>query len=87
MKKEKGKNLPDRGQAFTFIVFPTMQKTRKSIAKKFKVTASGKVMRRTAGHRHFLRNRTQKQKRKAAQDRPCSPGVTKFVKIGAPRIF
>lgn len=64
-----------------------MKKTRKSIAKKFKVTAGGKVMRRTPGHRHFLRNRTAKQKRGAAQDKQCSAGVARFVRIGAPSLF
>lgn len=64
-----------------------MIKTRKSIAKKFKVTASGKVMRRKAGHRHFLRNKTVKQKRKMRQDQQCSNGVTRFVKIACPGMF
>lgn len=64
-----------------------MIKTRKSIAKKFKVTGTGKVMRRKAGHRHFLRNKTVKQKRKMCQDQVCSPGVARFVKIGAPGLF
>jgi large subunit ribosomal protein L35 len=64
-----------------------MIKTRKSIAKKFKVTGSGKVLRRKAGHRHFLRNKTVKQKRKMCQDQACSAGVTRFVKIGAPNMF
>lgn len=64
-----------------------MQKTRKSISKKFKVTGTGKVMRRTAGHRHFLRNKTVKQKRRATQDKSCSDGVTRFVKKGAPGLF
>lgn len=64
-----------------------MIKTRKSIAKKFKVTGSGKVLRRKAGHRHFLRNKTVKQKRKMCQDQSCSAGVTRFVKIGAPNMF
>lgn len=64
-----------------------MIKTRKSIAKKFKVTGSGKVMRRKAGHRHFLRNKTNKQKRGMTQDQPASAGVTRFVRIGAPNLF
>ncbi|MBN2069635.1 MAG: 50S ribosomal protein L35 [Opitutales bacterium] len=64
-----------------------MQKTRKSISKKFKVTGSGKVVRRSPGHRHFLRNKTTKQKRRANQDKVCSDGVTRFVKIGAPGLF
>ncbi|KAF0094421.1 MAG: large subunit ribosomal protein L35 [Puniceicoccaceae bacterium 5H] len=64
-----------------------MIKTRKSIAKKFKVTASGKVMRRKAGHRHFLRNKTVKQKRSMRQDQQCSDGVARFVKTGCPGLF
>lgn len=64
-----------------------MIKTRKSIAKKFKVTGTGKVLRRKAGHRHFLRNKSVKQKRQMCQDQACSAGVTRFVKIGAPNMF
>ena len=64
-----------------------MIKTRKSIAKKFKVTGSGKVLRRSPGKRHFLRNKSTKQKRRMSQDRACSPGVTRFVKIAMPSQF
>lgn len=64
-----------------------MIKTRKSIAKKFKVTATGKVMRRSPGKRHFLRNKSVKQKRSMGQDKVCSPGVARFVKIGCPNKF
>lgn len=64
-----------------------MMKTRKSIAKKFKVTAGGKVMRRTAGFRHFLRNKTNKQKRRATQDKSCSAGVTRMVQRACPGLF
>ena len=31
-----------------------MQKTKKSVAKRFKLTARGKLMRRTPGFRHLL---------------------------------
>lgn len=64
-----------------------MIKTRKSIAKKFKVTGTGKVLRRTAGKRHFLRNKSVKQKRRMGQDKSCSAGVTRMVKIGCPNKF
>jgi large subunit ribosomal protein L35 len=64
-----------------------MIKTRKSIAKKFKVTGTGKVLRRTAGKRHFLRNKTVKQKRRMSQDKSCPPGLAKIVKIGCPNKF
>ena len=42
-----------------------MQKTRKSIAKRFKKTGTGKLLRRTPGHRHLLRNKSVKQRRRA----------------------
>lgn len=64
-----------------------MIKTRKSIAKKFKVTGTGKVLRRTPGKRHFLRNKTVKQKRSMSQDKVCPPGLAKIVKIGCPNKF
>ncbi len=64
-----------------------MIKTRKSIAKKFKVTGTGKVLRRKPGKRHFLRNKSVKQKRSMSQDQACSAGVTRFVKIGCPNKF
>ncbi|MDR2807351.1 MAG: 50S ribosomal protein L35 [Puniceicoccales bacterium] len=56
-----------------------MQKTNKSIIKRFKVTASGKVLRRTAGFRHFLRHKTNKQRRIARQDRHVSAGFSKQI--------
>jgi large subunit ribosomal protein L35 len=56
-----------------------MQKTKKSIAKRFKVTASGKILRRKTGFRHFLRNRTTKQRRSARHDQGVSVGFSKQV--------
>ncbi|MDR2200500.1 MAG: 50S ribosomal protein L35 [Puniceicoccales bacterium] len=56
-----------------------MRKTNKSIAKRFKVTASGKILRRTAGFRHFLRNKTVKQRRSARQDQSVSIGFSKRI--------
>lgn len=64
-----------------------MIKTRKSISKKFKVTAGGKVIHRAAGKRHQLRNKSQKQKRRARQDKVSAAGVVRFVKVGAPKLF
>lgn len=46
-----------------------MQKTRKSIAKKFKITGTGKVMFRKPGYRHFLRHKSPVRLRKAGSDR------------------
>ena len=39
------------------------QKTRKSVAKRFKKTASGKFKRKTAGRRHLLSGKSSKRKR------------------------
>ncbi|MBN2234098.1 MAG: 50S ribosomal protein L35 [Verrucomicrobia bacterium ADurb.Bin474] len=54
-----------------------MLKTRKSIAKRIKITGSGKMMRRTPGHRHMMRNKGTKQLRKATQDQAVSEGFTR----------
>ncbi|MDR2377524.1 MAG: 50S ribosomal protein L35 [Puniceicoccales bacterium] len=56
-----------------------MLKTRKSIAKRFKLTGRGKVLRRSAGYRHFLRNRSVKQCRAAHRDHPVSAGFRKQI--------
>jgi len=64
-----------------------MQKTKKSIAKRFKITGTGKVMRRTPGKRHLLRNKTVKQKRRASKDKSVSPGMTAMIKRAIPTRF
>jgi large subunit ribosomal protein L35 len=64
-----------------------MQKTRKSIAKKFKITGSGKVIRRTPGKRHFLRNKTATQKNNAGKDKVCPSGIVRYVKVALPGQF
>lgn len=38
-------------------------KTRKSVSKRFKVTGTGKVLRRKQGKRHLLQNKNRKRKR------------------------
>jgi large subunit ribosomal protein L35 len=38
-------------------------KTRKAVAKRFKITASGKVMRSRAGKRHLLASKNAKRRR------------------------
>lgn len=42
---------------------PGLAKTRKAVAKRFKITGSGKVMRRRQGKRHLLENKNRKRKR------------------------
>jgi large subunit ribosomal protein L35 len=38
-------------------------KTRKSVAKRFKITGTGKVLRRGAGKRHLLQGKSSKRRR------------------------
>ena len=38
-------------------------KTKKSVAKRFKITATGKVMRSKAGRRHLLQSKSSKRRR------------------------
>jgi large subunit ribosomal protein L35 len=38
-------------------------KTKKSVAKRFKITASGKVMRASAGKRHLAQTKSPKRRR------------------------
>jgi large subunit ribosomal protein L35 len=40
-----------------------LAKTRKAVSKRFKLTASGKVLRRKKGKRHLLQNKNRKRKR------------------------
>ncbi|NCN87595.1 MAG: 50S ribosomal protein L35 [Candidatus Pacebacteria bacterium] len=39
------------------------QKTRKGVSKRFKITSSGKVLRRTQNMRHLRSNKSKKAKR------------------------
>lgn len=63
-----------------------MQKTKKSVAKRFKITASGKVLRRSGGYRHLLRYKSNSQKRRAGKDKQVPAGfasqVFKWVAAG-----
>ncbi len=49
-------------------------KTRKSLTKRFKVTKSGKVLRRTVGQDHLLSKKSSKKKRE----------LRKMVEMSAP---
>jgi len=51
-----------------------MQKTKKSVAKRFKMTGTGKLMRRTPGFRHLLAAKSTKSKRRASKDKHVDPG-------------
>jgi len=43
------------------------QKTRKSISKRFKLTKTGKILRRTIGMRHLKANKSKKNSRRQKQ--------------------
>ncbi len=44
-------------------------KTKKSVSKRFKITASGKVMSRRAGKRHLLSGKSSKRRRNLGEVR------------------
>ncbi len=48
-------------------------KTHKSAAKRFKVTGTGKIMRRHAYHSHILTKKTIKRKRRLRDETELSP--------------
>jgi large subunit ribosomal protein L35 len=64
-----------------------MQKTKKSIAKRFKVTGRGKILRRTPGRRHLLKAKSTKQKRQSGKDKPVSAGIAANVRRALPFAF
>jgi large subunit ribosomal protein L35 len=51
-----------------------MQKTKKSVAKRFKLSARGKLIRRTPGFRHLLSAKSTKSKRRASRDKLVAVG-------------
>lgn len=62
-------------------------KTRKSFTKRFKVTGTGKVLRRSPNRRHLLRKKSVKQKRRSGQDKAVSKGFAAHVKRAMPNRF
>jgi large subunit ribosomal protein L35 len=44
------------------------KKTNKSVSKRFKVTATGKVMRRRSGKAHLLSSKNKDRKRRLSKD-------------------
>ena len=59
-------------------------KTRKAVAKRFKVTGSGKVLRRKQGKRHLLQNKNRKRKRSLTKVGLVSDADIKNVKENLP---
>lgn len=56
------------------------QKTHSGAKKKFKVTGTGKLMRRSANQSHLLEHKSPKQKRQFSKDQPVDPDNEKVVK-------
>lgn len=48
-------------------------KTRKAVAKRFKITAKGKVMRSHAGRRHLLATKNAKRRRRLRENGQVPP--------------
>jgi len=57
-----------------------MKKTRKSITKRFKITKTGKVMRRAIGLNHYLSKNTGKDIRRKRKWVEMSPADSKKIK-------
>lgn len=61
-----------------------MQKTKKSIAKRFKKTGTGKLMRRSPNSRHLLRNKSNKARRRRGNDKSVEGGFNAVFKSAMP---
>ncbi|MBU0573760.1 MAG: 50S ribosomal protein L35 [Candidatus Margulisiibacteriota bacterium] len=59
-------------------------KTRKAAAKRFKITGSGKVMRRGAGLRHILVGKSPKKRKHMSKDRVLSKSDERRIKVMLP---
>ena len=59
-------------------------KTRKAVAKRFKVTGTGKVLRRKQGKRHLLQSKNRKRKRFLGKAALVSAADIKNVKENLP---
>lgn len=55
-------------------------KTKSSLKRRFKKTATGKIVRKGSGLRHILSTKNRKQKRRIKEDRIVSKGDAKKVK-------
>lgn len=55
-------------------------KTRKAVAKRFKITRTGKVMRRPVGQDHYLAKQSPRKRRKTRKWVEVSKSETKKIK-------
>ncbi|HEV2453742.1 MAG TPA: 50S ribosomal protein L35 [Verrucomicrobiae bacterium] len=63
---------------------PRGNKTRKSVAKRFKITATGKVLFRGAGRRHLLSTKNAKRRRRIEKAKVLDPTDVYRVKQNLP---
>lgn len=59
-------------------------KTRKAVSKRFKVTGTGKILRRKQGKRHLLQNKNRKRKRNLGKATLVSDADLKSVRQNLP---
>ena len=59
-------------------------KTRKSVAKRFKITGTGKILRRKQGKRHLLIRKNAKRKRNLGKPTLASAADAKNIKLNLP---
>ena len=79
--RPRRKISPCQAPALTlFWSAPSMQKTKKSVAKRFKISGTGKLIRRTPGFRHLLAAKSTKSKRRASRDKLVAEGHAKPLK-------
>ena len=55
-------------------------KTKKAVAKRFKLTKTGKIIARTAGQSHFNSTDTGNQTRAKRNDKTLTSGIRKIIK-------
>jgi large subunit ribosomal protein L35 len=56
------------------------RKTKKSVAKRFKITATGKILRRKPGLRHLATSKSSKRKRRLGKAGQVHPTMVARVK-------
>jgi large subunit ribosomal protein L35 len=59
-------------------------KTKKAVAKRFKITSSGKVLRSHATRRHLMASKNAKRKRQLAKSAVVHPTDVKRIKANLP---
>ena len=59
-------------------------KTKKSVAKRFKLTATGKVVRSKAGRRHLLQSKSSKRTRKMGKSVVVDDTDVSRIKLNLP---